>query len=96
MQEKPKRGRPKKVVEETALAIPDAEPPEPPKLQRARKKPDPERSIQSGVAFTSKRGEVSFKAMRAPPKNPQPKAESTRPYASLHDRYNPDSSFVNA
>ena len=57
VQEKPKRGRPKKVVEETALALPDDEPPpEPPKLKRARKKPDPETAIQSDVAVTSKNG----------------------------------------
>ena len=39
IQEKPKRGRPRKVVEETALAIPEPEPPEPVKIKRTRKKP---------------------------------------------------------
>ena len=100
--EKPKRGRPRRAVEETALAIPD--PPEPPvepvRIKRARKKPDPETAIQSDVSFTSKKGAVNFKAMRAPPKPklerstaepngyPQPTAQP-RPYAPLHDRFSP-------
>ncbi len=67
--DKPKRGRPRKAVEETVLAIP--EPPEPPvepvEIKRTRKKPDPETAIQSDVSFTSKKGGVSLKAIRAPP-----------------------------
>ncbi len=99
--EKPKRGRPRKVVEETALAVSEPDVPDDPPFQpvkRRRKKPDPETAIQSDVAFTSKKGAVSFKAMRAPTK---PKLErataaqpTSRPYAQLHDRFSPYAHFA--
>ncbi len=89
-----------RLIEETALAIPDPEPPvEPVKIKRARKKPDPETAIQSDVAFTSKKGAVSFKAMRAPPKPPKLERSTAaqptpRPYAQLHDRFSPYAHFA--
>jgi len=97
--DKPKRGRPRKVVEETAI-VPVTEPSEPVKIKRTRKKPDPETAVQNDVAFTSKKGEVSFKAMRAPPKPKLERSEPTRyesnlrPYAQLHDRYSPYGHFM--
>ena len=101
VQEKPKRGRPKKVEtapEETTLALPEPEVEQPfevVKRKRARKKPDPATAVQSDVSFTSSNGGVSFKAMRAPAK---PKLErepqQSRPYAQLHDRFAPYSHFA--
>ena len=100
----PKRTRKKKepVQELAPEPIPEPEvvqqPPEAPKPKRVRKKPDPATAVASDVSFQSKRGAVSFSAMRAPPK---PKLERDagyqRPYASLHDRYggyNPYDSFA--
>ena len=94
--DKPKRGRPRK-VEETALALPEPDDPPFQPIKRRRKKPDPETAIQSDIAFTSKKGAVSFKAMRAPQK---PKLErssaaqpTSRPYAQLHDRFSPYGHF---
>ena len=93
--DKPKRGRPRK--EETAIAEDDQ--PFQPVKKRTRKKPDPETAIQSDVAFTSKTGEVSFKAMRAPPKPKLERATAvphppSRPYAQLHDRFSPYGHFT--
>ncbi len=91
--DKPKRGRPRKTVEEVAIpevpSEPTPEPAEPVNINRARKKPDPETAVQSDVAFTSKRGDVNFKAMRAPPKPKLERstAQPARPYSHLHDRY---------
>ena len=87
MEEKPKRGRPKKVetaaVEETAI-VPVEENVEPaPKPKRTRKKPDPETAISTDVSFKSKRGEVNFKAMRAP----KLERQDSRPYAPIHDMF---------
>ena len=95
--EKSKRGRPRK--EETAIAEPEDDPPFQPVKKRTRKKPDPETAIQSDVAFTSKKGEVSFKAMRAPPKPKLERATAvphppSRPYAQLHDRFSPYGHFT--
>ena len=69
--------------------------------KRRRKKPDPETAVQNVVTFTSKKGAVNFKAMRAPPK---PKLERStaesngysqpRPYAALHDRFSPYAHFA--
>ena len=88
---------------------PEAEPvevpvevPEPVKLKRTRKKPDPETAISSDVSFNSARGAVSFKALRAPPKQKadvkmEEKIEEQgyqRPYAYLHDRYSPYGHFM--
>ena len=100
----PKRTRKKKepVQELAPEPIPEPEvvqqPPEAPKPKRVRKKPDPATAVASDVSFQSKRGAVSFSAMRAPPK---PKLERDagyqRPYAGLHDRYggyDPYSSFM--
>ena len=100
----PKRTRKKKepVQESAPEPIPEPEvvqqPPEAPKPKRVRKKPDPATAVASDVSFQSKRGAVSFSAMRAPPK---PKLERDagyqRPYAGLHDRYaryNPYDSFA--
>jgi len=100
----PKRTRKKKepVQELAPEPIPEPEvvqqPPEAPKPKRVRKKPDPATAVASDVSFQSKRGAVSFSAMRAPPK---PKLERDagyqRPYAGLHDRYaryNPYDSFA--
>ena len=101
VQEKPKRGRPKKVETspETTLAIPESE--EQPwvevKPKRTRKKPDPATAVQSDVSFTSSKGAVSFKALRAPtkPKETAPKQETVaRPYARLHDRFSPYAHFA--
>ena len=101
MEEPKKRGRPRK---ETALALVEPEapveaPPAPVELKRTRKKPDPDTAISSDVSFNSARGAVTFKAMRAPPK--QPKIEEKieeqgyqRPYAYLHDRYSPYGHFM--
>ena len=86
----PKRTRKKKEpVQESApepIPEPVQPPPEPPKPKRVKKKPDPATAVSSDVSFQSKRGAVSFSAMRAPPK---PKVESSnpRPYAPMHDRY---------
>ena len=97
----PKRTRKKKepVQELAPEPIPEpVQPPEAPKPKRVRKKPDPATAVASDVSFQSKRGAVSFSAMRAPPK---PKLERDagyqRPYAGLHDRYaryNPYDSFA--
>ena len=98
----PKRTRKKKepVQELAPEPIPEPEvvqqPPEAPKPKRVRKKPDPATAVANDVSFQSKRGAVSFSAMRAPPK---PKVESAnpRPYAGLHDRYaryNPYDNFA--
>ena len=87
---KPKRTR-KKPELETALAIP--EPPQEPKPKRVRKKPDPETAIESEVNFTSRGKSVNFKALRAPPKPPKLE-RAPRPYATLHDRYDPFSHFA--
>ena len=100
----PKRTRKKKepVQELAPEPIPEPEvvqqPPEAPKPKRVRKKPDPATAVANDVSFQSKRGAVSFSAMRAPPK---PKLERDagyqRPYAGLHDRYaryNPYDSFA--
>ena len=84
-----KRGRPKKV--ETAIvpveeaSEPPAEPQaaEPPKVKRTRKKPDPETAISADVSFKSKRGDVNFKAMRAP----KLERQDSRPYAQIHDMF---------
>ena len=98
----PKRTRKKKeAVQELApepIPEPVQQPPEAPKPKRVRKKPDPATAVASDVSFQSKRGAVSFSAMRAPPK---PKLEKDggyqRPYAGLHDRWgrsNPYDSFT--
>ena len=86
MDEKPKRGRPKKV--ETAIVPVEEpteppEPPEPPKVKRTRKKPDPETAVSADVSFKSKRGDVNFKAMRAP----KLERQDSRPYAQIHDMF---------
>ena len=81
MEEKPKRGRPKKVVE-TAI-VPVEETVEAPKAKRTRKKPDPETAISADVSFKSKRGDVNFKAMRAP----KLERQDSRPYAQIHDMF---------
>ena len=94
-----KRGRPKKT--ETTLAVveeapvveePVVEEPvwEQPKVRKPRKKANPETAISADVSFTSKKGPVTFKALRAPP--PQPKIDRQqprhyRPYAPIHDMY---------
>ena len=90
MDEKPKRGRPKKVETaivpiEEASEPPAAEPQaaEPPKVKRTRKKPDPETAVSTDVSFKSKRGDVNFKALRAP----KLERESSRPYAPIHDMF---------
>ena len=97
----PKRTRKKKepIPEPPPEPVPEpVQQPEPPKPKRVRKKPDPATAVASDVSFQSKRGAVSFSAMKAPPK---PKLERDagyqRPYASLHDRYggyNPYDSFA--
>ena len=97
----PKRTRKKKepVQEPPPEPIPEpVQQPEPPKPKRVRKKPDPATAVASDVSFQSKRGAVSFSAMRAPPK---PKLERDggyqRPYSSMHDRWgrsNPYDSFA--
>ena len=100
----PKRTRKKKepVQELAPEPIPEPEvvqqPPEAPKPKRVRKKPDPATAVANDVSFQSKRGAVSFSAMRAPPK---PKLERDggyqRPYAAMHDRFgrtNPYDSFA--
>ena len=97
----PKRTRKKKepIPEPPPEPIPEpVQQPEAPKPKRVRKKPDPATAVASDVSFQSKRGAVSFSAMRAPPK---PKLERDggyqRPYAGLHDRYggyDPYSSFM--
>ena len=99
----PKRTRKKKEPVQELAPEPIPEPevvqqPEAPKPKRVRKKPDPATAVASDVSFQSKRGAVSFSAMRAPPK---PKLERDagyqRPYAGLHDRWgrsNPYDSFT--
>ena len=55
--EKPKRGRPRKVVEETALAIPDPEPAvEQVKIKRARKNLTPKLQFKAMSLLLPKRG----------------------------------------
>ena len=99
----PKRTRKKKepVQELAPEPIPEPEvvqqPPEAPKPKRVRKKPDPATAVANDVSFQSKRGAVTFSAMRAPSK-PKLERESgyQRPYSGLHDRYaryNPYDSF---
>ena len=86
MDEKPKRGRPKKVetaVEETAIVPVEESVAEAPKAKRVRKKPDPETAISADVSFKSKRGDVNFKAMRAP----KLERQDSRPYAQIHDMF---------
>ena len=95
----PKRTRKKKEPIPEAPPEPIPEPvQQPPKPKRVRKKPDPATAVASDVSFQSKRGAVSFSAMKAPPK---PKLERDggyqRPYASMHDRWghsNPYDSFM--
>ena len=102
----PKRTRKKKEPVQESAPEPIPEPvqeviqqqSEPPKPKRVRKKPDPATAVANDVSFQSKRGAVSFSAMRAPPK---PKLERDggyqRPYAGLHDRWgrsNPYDSFT--
>ena len=95
----PKRTRKKKepVQELAPEPIPEpAQEPAPPKPKRAKKKPDPATAVASDVSFQSKRGAVSFSAMRAPPK-PKVETANPRPYAGLHDRYaryNPYDNFA--
>ena len=73
---------------ETAI-VPVEEPseppeaPEPPKVKRTRKKPDPETAISTDVSFKSKRGDVNFKAMRAP----KLERQDSRPYSQIHDMF---------
>ena len=86
MDEKPKRGRPKKV--ETAIVPVSEEPIEAPqapevKPKRTRKKPDPETAVSTDVSFKSKRGDVNSKALRAP----KLERETSRPYAGIHDMF---------
>ena len=95
----PKRTRKKKEpIQESAPEPEPVQEPAPPKPKRAKKKPDPATAVASDVSFQSKRGAVSFSAMRAPPK---PKLERDggyqRPYAAMHDRVgrtNPYDSFA--
>ena len=96
----PKRTRKKKEpIPEPPEPVPEpVQQPEAPKPKRVRKKPDPSTAVASDVSFQSKRGAVSFSAMKAPPK---PKLERDggyqRPYASMHDRWgrtNPYDSFT--
>ena len=96
----PKRTRKKKEpIPEPPEPIPEpVQQPEAPKPKRVRKKPDPATAVASDVSFQSKRGAVSFSAMKAPPK---PKLERDggyqRPYSSMHDRWgraNPYDSFM--
>ena len=99
----PKRTRKKKepVQESAPEPIPEPEvvqqPPEAPKPKRVRKKPEPATAVASDVSFQSKRGAVSFSAMRAPPKPKLERDGYQRPYAGLHDRWgrsNPYDSFA--
>ena len=97
----PKRTRKKKepIPEPPPEPVPEpVQQPEAPKPKRVRKKPDPATAVASDVSFQSKRGAVSFSAMKAPPK---PKLERDggyqRPYSSMHDRWgraNPYDSFM--
>ena len=97
----PKRTRKKKepIPEPPPEPVPEpVQQPEAPKPKRVRKKPDPATAVASDVSFQSKRGAVSFSAMRAPPK---PKLERDggyqRPDAWMHDRWgrtNPYDSFA--
>ena len=97
----PKRTRKKKepIPEPPPEPIPEPiQQPVAPKPKRVRKKPDPATAVASDVSFQSKRGAVSFSAMKAPPK---PKLERDggyqRPYSSMHDRWgraNPYDSFM--
>ena len=83
MEEKPKRGRPKKVVETAIVPVEETIEAEPPKVKRTRKKPDPETAVSADVSFKSKRGDVNFKALRAP----KLERQDSRPYAQIHDMF---------